>query len=279
MKRTKIGIIGCGAISGAYLSMCPEVRYPRSRRLRGPADRSARRRRAAEFNVPSACTVEELLADPEIGIVVNLTIPKAHYAVAMAAMQAGKTVESRSRWPSPRSRGQRRCSTAAKAKGVRVGCAPDTFLGARLQTCRKAHRRRAGSASRSRATAFMLCHGHESWHPDPEFYYKAGGGPMFDMGPYYLTALVNLIGPVRQRHRLHARHFPGAHHHQPAESRHGHHGRRAHARGRACSTSPTALSAPLSPASMFGRRRCRASRSTARKARSACPTLTAPAAR
>jgi len=85
---------------------------------------------------------------------------------------------------------------AAKAKGVRVGSAPDTFLGAGIQTCRKIIDN--GLIGEPVAcTAFMTCHGHESWHPDPDFYYQPGGGPMFDMGPYYLTALVNLIGPVK----------------------------------------------------------------------------------
>ena len=84
---------------------------------------------------------------------------------------------------------------AAKAKGLRVGGAPDTFLGGGLQTCRKLIDD-GWIGKPIGATAFMLCHGHESWHPDPEFYYKVGGGPMFDMGPYYLTALVSLMGPV-----------------------------------------------------------------------------------
>ena len=85
----------------------------------------------------------------------------------------------------------------ARARGVRIGCAPDTFLGAGIQTCRKLIDD-GWIGEPVAASAFMMCHGHESWHPDPEFYYKVGGGPMFDMGPYYLTALVALLGPVRR---------------------------------------------------------------------------------
>ena len=107
----------------------------------------------------------------------------------------------------------------AEAKGLRVGAAPDTFLGGGLQTCRKLIDD-GWIGEPIGATAFMLCHGHESWHPDPEFYYKLGGGPMFDMGPYYLTALVSLHRPDPAHHRLGARHLPGAHHHQRPEIRH-----------------------------------------------------------
>jgi predicted dehydrogenase len=86
---------------------------------------------------------------------------------------------------------------AAKENGVQVGCAPDTFLGGGIQTCRKLiDDGQIGEPVA--ATAFMTCHGHEGWHPDPAFYYQRGGGPMLDMGPYYLTALVNLVGPIRR---------------------------------------------------------------------------------
>jgi len=195
MQRTKIGIIGCGAISGAYLSQCPKFDILE---VAACADLVMERAqaRAAEFNVPRACTVEELLADPEIAIVINLTIPKAHYDVAMAAVNAGKSVWNEKPLTVTREQGQALLD-AAKAKGVLVGCAPDTFLGAGGQTCRKLIDD-GWIGEPIGSTAFMMCHGHESWHPDPEFYYKAGGGPMFDMGPYYLTALVNLMGPVRQ---------------------------------------------------------------------------------
>ena len=195
MEKTKVGIVGCGKISGIYLKMC------RSFEILDVAacadllpDRA--KAKAAEFGVPRACTVEELLDDAEIKIVINLTIPNAHYSVAAAAIKAGKNVHNEKPLTITRQEG-RRLLAAARRKGLRVGCAPDTFLGAGLQTCRKLID--DGCIGRPvGAAAFMMCHGHESWHPDPEFYYKVGGGPMFDMGPYYLTALVSLMGPVRR---------------------------------------------------------------------------------
>jgi predicted dehydrogenase len=127
--------------------------------------------------------------------VLNLTIPRAHAEVGLAALNAGKNVYNEKPLAVRREDGQRMLETA-KAKGLLVGGAPDTFLGAGIQTCRKLIDD-GWIGEPVAATAFMVCHGHESWHPDPEFYYKVGGGPMFDMGPYYLTALVNLIGAVR----------------------------------------------------------------------------------
>ena len=195
IQPVKVGVIGCGAISGAYFTNCARFGILE---MAACADLVPERAaaRAEQFQVPRVCSVEELLADPEIGIVINLTIPKAHYEVAMAAVQAGKSVWNEKPLTVPRDEG-RRLLDAARANGVLVGCAPDTFLGAGIQTCRKLLD--DGAIGRPvAATAFMLCHGHESWHPAPEFYYKAGGGPMFDMGPYYLTALVSLLGPVRR---------------------------------------------------------------------------------
>ena len=191
----KIGIIGCGAISGAYLKMCPEFAILRVDACADLLPERARAR-AEEFGVPRVLGVAELLADPEIEIVVNLTIPQAHYEVALAAVQAGKSVWNEKPLTLTREQG-RALLGAAQERGVLVGCAPDTFLGGGHQTCRKLIDDGAIGTPVA-ATAFMCCHGHESWHPDPEFYYKPGGGPMFDMGPYYLTALVNLLGPVRR---------------------------------------------------------------------------------
>jgi predicted dehydrogenase len=140
--------------------------------------------------------VEALLADPTIQIVVNLTIPKAHAEVNLAAIAAGKHVYCEKPLAITRADGQKTLA-AAREQGVRVGCAPDTFLGGGIQTCRKLID--DGMIGEPvAATAFMTCHGHEGWHPDPAFYYQPGGGPMLDMGPYYLTALVNLIGPIQR---------------------------------------------------------------------------------
>jgi predicted dehydrogenase len=195
VKPVKIGIIGCGNISGIYFKAgktfdildivaCADL------------DPERAKAKAAEHGVPKACTVEALLADPEIRIVVNLTIPNAHYSVCKAALEAGKNVHVEKPLSITREEGRELLDIAA-AKGLRVGCAPDTFLGGGLQTCRKLIDDGVIGEPVG-ATAFMLCHGHESWHPDPAFYYKVGGGPMFDMGPYYLTALIALIGGIRR---------------------------------------------------------------------------------
>ena len=194
MKRVKTGIIGCGNISGIYLKNCTQVFKALDVAAVADLDMARAGAKAAEYGIPRACTVKELLSDPEIEIVINLTIPVAHAEVNMAALEAGKNVHVEKPLAITREDG-RKMLALAKAKGLLVGCAPDTFMGGGIQTCRKLID--DGWIGRPvAATAFMTCHGHESWHPDPEFYYKVGGGPMFDMGPYYLTALVNLIGPV-----------------------------------------------------------------------------------
>jgi predicted dehydrogenase len=141
-----------------------------------------------------AVTVDALLADPEIEIVLNLTIPKAHAPVNLAAIAAGKHAYTEKPLAVTREDGAKTLA-AARAAGLRVGGAPDTVLGGGIQTCRKLIDDGAIGQPVA-ATAFMPSHGHESWHPDPEFYYKAGGGPLFDMGPYYLSALITLLGPV-----------------------------------------------------------------------------------
>jgi predicted dehydrogenase len=137
-----------------------------------------------------------MMADPSIEIILNLTIPNAHAEVAFKALEAGKSIYNEKPLAITRQDGQKMLAQA-KSKGLLVGGAPDTFLGGGLQTCRKLIDDGWIGAPVA-ATAFMLCHGHESWHPAPEFYYKVGGGPMFDMGPYYLTALISLMGPVRR---------------------------------------------------------------------------------
>lgn len=195
MKPVKIGIIGCGAISGVYFEAgktfeildiiaCADIIPERAKA------------KAEQYQIPRACTPEELLADPEIEIVVNLTIPKAHFEVSLAALEAGKSVYSEKPLAVTREEGQRLLDTA-RERGLLLGCAPDTFMGGGLQTCRKLIDD-GWIGEPVAAVAFMMSHGHESWHPDPEFYYQVGGGPMFDMGPYYLTALIHLIGPVRR---------------------------------------------------------------------------------
>lgn len=189
---TKIGIIGCGNISAIYLK-APET-FPILEIVAcADIDMARARAKAAEHDI-RACTVDELLADDEIEIVVNLTIPGAHAKVALAALRAGKATYSEKPLALDRKDGNELLETA-QAEGLRVGCAPDTFLGGGLQTCRKLIDD-GWIGQPVAANAFMMSHGHEHWHPDPAFYYKPGGGPMFDMGPYYLTALVSMLGPV-----------------------------------------------------------------------------------
>lgn len=190
----RVGVVGCGAISGAYLAVAQRLS---AFKIVACADLLMERakERAATYGL-RACTVEELLADPSIDLVLNLTTPKAHAEIARRALEAGKSVYNEKPLALERAEAQG-LLTLAGARGLRVGCAPDTFLGAGLQTCRKLLDEGAIGTPVA-GTAFMLCHGHESWHPDPAFYYQRGGGPLLDMGPYYLTALVSLLGPIRR---------------------------------------------------------------------------------
>lgn len=193
MKPTKIGVIGCGNISGAYFKAgqtFPNLEIVACADL----DLTRTKAKAEEFKIPKACSVKEMLADPSIEIVVNLTIPKAHVTVALAALEAGKHVYGEKPLAVTRKDGQK-ILALAKAKKLRVGSAPDTFFGGGIQTCRKLIDD-GWIGEPVAATAFMMCAGHESWHPQPEFYYDLGGGPMLDMGPYYLTALINMLGPI-----------------------------------------------------------------------------------
>ncbi len=195
MKKLNVGIVGCGNISGIYFKTCAQLA---TTQITACADLLIDRAqaKAQEFKIPKACSVDEILADPKIDIILNLTIPKAHAEVALAALKAGKHVYGEKPLAVNRDDGLK-ILEAAKRKKLRVGSAPDTFLGGGIQTCRKLIED-GWIGDPIGATAFMTCHGHESWHPDPEFYYKVGGGPMLDMGPYYLTALVNLMGPVQR---------------------------------------------------------------------------------
>jgi predicted dehydrogenase len=148
----------------------------------------------AEENGLKAVTVERLLADPEIDIVLNLTIPAAHASVNKQILNAGKNAYCEKPFAVELEEG-REVLALAKERGLRVGCAPDTFLGAGQQTCRKIIDD-GWIGNVLSGTAFMMGAGVENWHSNPGFYYLKGGGPLFDMGPYYITSLVNLLGPV-----------------------------------------------------------------------------------
>lgn len=188
-----VGIIGAGYISSIYLENLT-TRFDRLRVV-GIADLVSEhaQRQAERFGV-AALGVDALLAHPDVALVVNLTVPAAHHDVGMQAIAAGKSVYHEKPLAStPAQAGE--LLAAAAARGVRVGGAPDTFLGGGLQTARGLLDDGVIGTPVA-ATGMMLSSGHERWHPNPDFYYQPGGGPLFDMGPYYLTALVALLGPI-----------------------------------------------------------------------------------
>jgi predicted dehydrogenase len=194
-EKLRVGLIGCGAISGRYIQASRN--FP-ILQIVAAADLNpdAAKKKAEEFHIPRVLDVEQLLADPDIDAVLNLTVPKAHAPLCLAALDAGKHVYVEKPLAVTRRDGQAIIAKARKKK-LLVGGAPDTFLGAGLQTARKAIE--DGLIGKPVAfTAFMMCPGHEHWHANPEFFYEKGGGPMLDMGPYYLTALMNLLGPIKR---------------------------------------------------------------------------------
>ncbi|RWP50717.1 Gfo/Idh/MocA family protein [Mesorhizobium sp.] len=187
-----IGVVGSGNISMTYLrnaALFGEVE------LRACADISPDMAalRASEYGI-RAVSVDALLADPEIDLVLNLTIPAAHFDISFSALSAGKHVFTEKPLATS-ARDGRRLVTEATERGLLLGSAPDTFLGAAGRRARRLMD--DGAIGRAvTGTAFMMGRGMEHWHPNPQFYYQPGGGPVFDMGPYYLTMLVNLLGPV-----------------------------------------------------------------------------------
>ena len=197
MALQRIGIVGCGKISGIYLKNLTGLF---GKRVDARAITDSIEERAAlaakSFNLRHIKTFTEMINDPEIDIVLNLTQPIAHHDVAMQAVLNGKHVYNEKPLCVKREDAAGLIQ-AAIANNVRVGSAPDTFLGPAIQTCRKIID--DGWIGRPvAANSFMLNHGPEHWHPDPGFYFQVGGGPMFDMGPYYLTALVSLLGPIKR---------------------------------------------------------------------------------
>jgi len=191
----RVGIVGAGKISAQYsatFARLPQVA------VTGVADLDAGRAAALAAQHPGAraLPLADLLAADDVDVVLNLTIPAAHAEVALAALAAGKHVYGEKPLAATTAEG-REVLAAAAASGLRVACAPDTVLGTGTQTARAAVDAGLVGVPHA-ATAFMVNPGHERWHPDPEFYYRPGGGPLLDMGPYYLTALVHLLGPVRR---------------------------------------------------------------------------------
>ncbi|WP_084245755.1 Gfo/Idh/MocA family protein [Planomicrobium okeanokoites] len=195
MRTMKIGIIGCGYISSIYMENIPAYKHLS---LKACADLDSERARsqADQYGIPKACTVQELLGDPEIDLVINLTLPKVHAEVCLQILEAGKHVYVEK--PLAISLQEaKQVLDKAQEKGLLVGGAPDTFLGAGIQTA--LHLIENGEIGIPiGASAFVISRGHEHWHPNPAFYYEKGGGPLFDMGPYYLTTMIALLGPIQR---------------------------------------------------------------------------------
>lgn len=196
MERVRIGILGLGAISGIYLKNLTSLF--KETQVLGIYDLVPEKMQQAqkEYGIERTySSMEEMLSDEDIEIILNLTRPFEHYDTTRAALLAGKHVYSEKPLAATFEEGKE-LARLARERGLMLGGAPDTFLGAAIQTCRKLID--DGFIGHPiGATAQMICRGHESWHPSPEFYYQHGGGPMMDMGPYYLTALVNLLGGVK----------------------------------------------------------------------------------
>lgn len=195
MKPFTIGIIGCGYISSIYMENIPQYNHLA---LTACADLDLERAQsqAAQFGIPKACSVDELLDDPEIDLVINLTLPKVHAEVSLQILEAGKHVYVEKPL-AIQLEDAKRVLEKADEKGLVVGSAPDTFLGAGIQTALQLIEKGEIGVPIG-ASAFVIGRGHEHWHPNPAFYYEKGGGPLFDMGPYYLTALIALFGPVER---------------------------------------------------------------------------------
>jgi predicted dehydrogenase len=188
----KIGMVGCGNISGAYFNHCAPYKNIKIVKV-ADMDEARAKAVAAERGI-QAVPLDAIYTDPDIDIILNLTIPQAHKEVNLKAIAAGKHAYCEKPFALTIADAKETLA-AAKAKKVLTGCAPDTVLGGGIQTARKLIDDGViGDLIGS--TAFMMCRGHESWHPSPVFYYKKGGGPMLDMGPYYVTALVTLLGPI-----------------------------------------------------------------------------------
>ena len=190
-----IGVIGCGVISEIYLKRCET--FPQIKAIAvADMNMDAAKKRAEQFGI-EALTVDDLLKRDDIDIVLNLTIPAAHVEVGLRILEAGKHVYAEKPLGVSVAEASRLIEKA-KEKGLRVGSAPDTFLGGSHQTAR-ALVDDGAIGTPIAGTATLMLAGHERWHPNPDFYYAfPGGGPAMDMAPYYITAMVNLLGPVKR---------------------------------------------------------------------------------
>jgi predicted dehydrogenase len=193
-KELGVGIIGCGNISTTYFSLAPLFK---GLKILACADlnRNAAELKAEEYGV-KAQSIPELLANSEIDVIVNLTIPAAHFSVSKAILEAGKHVYSEKPLVLTLEEGEELRKVAAEKK-LSVGCAPDTFLGGSHQLARKyIDEGRVGRITSG--TCHVMSPGMEMWHPNPGFFFVAGGGPILDLGPYYIANLINLLGPVKR---------------------------------------------------------------------------------
>lgn len=197
MQKVKVGVIGCGQISGIYLKNCSQTF--KNLEVAACADLvpELARKRVEEYPIGRACTVEELLADPEIEIVVDLTVPWAHPEVNRTILQAGKHVYTEKPFALTAADADQ-VLDLARAQGLRVGCAPDTFLGGGLQTCRKVIDEGAIGIPYAASGLILMGTAYDGMRPNFQSYLQLGWDPLFDMAPYYLTAMVNLLGPVRK---------------------------------------------------------------------------------
>ncbi len=190
----RIGVMGCGNISTTYFRYSPLFK---GIEITACADINPEmaKTRASEYSV-KAMKPAELLVSPDIDIILNLTVPDSHFSVSLAAVKAGKHAYSEKPLVLSLKEGMA-LKKAADANKVRVGCAPDTFLGGSHQRARKAID--DGDVGKiTSGTAHVMGFGMEHWHPNPDFFFKPGGGPVLDMGPYYIANLINLIGPVKR---------------------------------------------------------------------------------
>ncbi|MGF9563553.1 Gfo/Idh/MocA family oxidoreductase [Neorhizobium sp. JUb45] len=193
-KELGVGIIGCGNISTAYFSLAPLFK---GLKILACADLNpeAAKLRAQEYGV-KAQTIPELLANGELDVIVNLTIPAAHFTVSKAILEAGKHVYSEKPLTVTLEEGKE-LQALAKSKGLAVGCAPDTFLGGAHQLARQyIDEGRVGRITSG--TCHVMSPGMEMWHPNPGFFFLNGGGPILDLGPYYIANLINFLGPIKR---------------------------------------------------------------------------------
>lgn len=192
MNELKLGLIGAGNISESYLSRAPHFRAIRFVAV-ADMNPAAAEARATEYGI-EARSVDDLLASSDIDLIVNLTIPAAHFDISKRALHAGKHVYSEKPYVLTLEEGRELARIAAEA-GLRIGSAPDTFLGSSHQQARDLIDRGAIGRVAS-GTCAVMSSGMESWHPNPDFFFLKGGGPVLDLGPYYISNLVQLLGPV-----------------------------------------------------------------------------------